>query len=368
MIASEIKMQAQTDAGRVTQAGGARRRAVIFFAVAAVLLLALVVLSVSVGSTHVSAVFVARVLLAHALPSGWLDLSEINQAQQAIIWQLRAPRVVVAALVGASLAVAGTLMQGLFRNPLASPDVVGTSAGGALGAVVAIASGAAMRSVLALPLFSFVGSLVALLAVYLIATRRGRTPIATLLLAGVALSALFSAANSFLISVTWVRWEVAQEITFWLMGGLDNRHWMHCLILLPCAAAGLGVALGYGRELDLLLLGEETALALGVEVERTRRILLVNAALLTGAAVAVSGVVGFVGLISPHLARLLIGPSHRRLLPASVFTGAIFLLAADLVARTIIRPEEVRLGIVTAGLGAPFFLLLLLRHQRAANY
>jgi iron complex transport system permease protein len=368
MIASEIKMQAQTVAEIDTRASGSRWRVVIFFVVAASLLLALIVLGVSIGSTHVPAAFVARVLLAHLLPSGWLDLGDIGQSQQAIIWQLRAPRVIVAALAGASLAVAGTMMQGLFRNPLASPDIVGTSAGGALGAVVAMASGAAMRNVLALPLFSFVGSLVALLAVYLIATRRGRTPVATLLLAGVALSALFSAANSLLISLTWVRWEVAQEITFWLMGGLDNRHWLHCLILLPCAAVGLGVALGYGRELDLLLLGEETALALGVEVERTRRILLVNAALLTGAAVAVSGVIGFVGLISPHLARLLIGPSHRRLLPASVLTGAIFLLAADLVARTLIRPEEVRLGIVTAGFGAPFFLLLLLRHQRSANY
>jgi iron complex transport system permease protein len=368
MTASETKMQAQADAKPDPRAGGARQRAVIFFVVTAGLLLALVVLGVSIGSTRVPAAFVARVLLAHALPSGWLDLGDINQAQQAIIWQLRAPRVLVAGLVGASLAIAGTLMQGLFRNPLASPDIVGTSAGGALGAVVAMASGAAMHSVLALPLFSFAGSLVALLAVYLIATRRGRTPIATLLLAGVALSALFSAANSFLISITWVRWDVAQEITFWLMGGLDNRRWIHCLMLLPCAAIGLGVALGYGRELDLLLLGEETALALGIEVERTRRILLVNAALLTGAAVAVSGVIGFVGLISPHLARLLIGPSHRRLLPASVLTGAVFLLTADLVARTVIRPEEMRLGIVTAGFGAPFFLLLLLRHQRAANY
>ncbi|HMX26727.1 MAG TPA: iron chelate uptake ABC transporter family permease subunit, partial [Blastocatellia bacterium] len=149
-----------------------------------------------------------------------------------------------------------------------------------------------------------------------------------------------------------------------LMGGLDNRRWTHCLLLLPCVAVGLSVALTYWRELDLLLAGEETALALGVEIEKTKRILLANAALLTGAAVAVSGVIGFVGLIAPHLARLLARPSHRVLLPAAALSGAVFLLAADLLARLLIRPEEIRLGIVTAVCGAPFFLFLLLRQRR----
>lgn len=357
-----------TVAAEQSKAAAPRRYTFLIFAVASIVLMALVILGVSVGNTDVPTQLVARVLLAHLLPFGWLDLSDITQSQQAIIWQLRAPRVATAVLVGASLAVAGAQIQGLFRNPLASPDVVGTSAGGALGAVVAMTTGWAMRELLALPLFSFAGSLIALFAVYLIAARRGRTPVATLLLAGVALSAIFSAASSFLISVTWVRWDVAQEITFWLMGGLDHRRWMHCMMLLPCAIIGISLGLCYWRELDLLLAGDETAQALGVEVEKTKRILLVNAALLTGASVAVSGVIGFVGLIAPHLARLLTGPSHRRVLPASALTGAVFLLTADLLARTVIRPEEVRLGIVTAGFGAPFFLFLLLRHRRASDY
>lgn len=338
-------------------------RLVSFFVVAAVLLLLLIVLGVSVGSTQVPATAVARVMTAHLLPFGWLNVDDISTGQQAIIWQLRAPRVVAAALVGAALAVAGAQMQGFFRNPLASPDIIGVSSGGAPGAVVALVSGLAMRHLLALPLLSFAGSLLALFAVYAIATRRGRTPVTTLLLVGVALSALLAAASSFLISMTWVRWEVAQEILFWLMGGLDNRRWEHCLMLLPCVVVGLAVALGHGRELDLLVAGEETALALGVELERTKSILLVNTAMLTGAAVAVSGVIGFVGLIAPHLARLLAHPAHRVLLPAAALTGAVFLLAADLLARMLIRPEEIRLGIVTAGCGAPFFLFLLL-HQR----
>jgi iron complex transport system permease protein len=352
-------------------AGLGRKRTVrlfSFFVVAMALLILLIVIGVSVGSTQVPLSAVARVMTAHLLPFGVLNLDDISAGQQAIIWQLRAPRVVTAALVGAALAVAGAQMQGFFRNPLASPDIIGTSSGGALGAVSALVSGLAMRHLLALPLLSFAGSLLSLFAVYAISTRRGRTPVTTLLLVGVAFSALLASASSFLISMTWVRWEVAQEILFWLMGGLDNRRWEHCLLLAPCVVAGLMLALAYGRELDLLAAGEETALALGVELERTKRILLINTAMLTGAAVAASGVIGFVGLIAPHLARLLTRPSHRTLLPAAALVGAVFLLAADLLARTVIRPEEVRLGIVTAGCGAPFFLFLLLRQRRVSNY
>jgi iron complex transport system permease protein len=350
------------------EVGNTRRRPFIFFGVASLLLVVFAVFGVSAGSVNIPASIVARALLARATPFGWFDAGDIAPSLQAIIWQLRAPRVVVATLVGASLSVAGAQMQGLFRNPLASPDIVGTSAGGAFGAVIAMVTGLATHEILALPAFSFAGSLLALFAVYALTTRGGRTPVATLLLAGVAFSSLFAAASSFLISMTWVRWEVAQEITFWLLGGLDNRQWAHCLMILPCAVIGLGASLSRWRELDLLLTGEETALALGVEVEKTKRLLLVNAALLTGASVAVSGVIGFVGLIAPHAARLLIGPSHRRLLPASALLGAIFLLAADLLARTVIRPEEIRLGIITAGCGAPFFLFLLLRRGRETGY
>jgi iron complex transport system permease protein len=309
-----------------------------------------------------------RVLLSHVLPDGWVNTGDISDPHQAVIWFIRAPRVMVAMLVGAGLAVAGAQMQGLFKNPLAAPDIVGTSAGGALGAVLALATGLATRSLFYLPLFSFVGSFVALFTVYVISTRRGRTPVATLLLAGVALTSLIGAVTSFLITMTWVRWEVAQEILFWLMGGLDSRTWSHFLIALPCVILGAVVSLFYSRELDLLLAGEETAASLGVEVEHVKRVVLTNAALLTGAAVAVSGVVGFVGLVVPHIVRFIIGPAHRRLIPASGLTGAALLVGADLLARTLLRPEEIRLGIVTAAFGAPFFLYLLLRHRKEVGY
>jgi iron complex transport system permease protein len=191
--------------------------------------------------------------------------------------------------------------------------------------------------------------------------------VATLLLAGVALSALISTATSLVISLQFVNYQVAQEIVFWLMGGLDSRTWVHVGMVAPCVALGALIAFAVMRELDVLLLGEEAAAALGVDVQQSKRLVLTSAALLTGAAVAVSGVIGFVGLVVPHMVRLVLGPTHRRLLPASVLAGASFVIMADILARTLMRPEEIRLGIITAAFGAPFFLYLLLTHKSEAT-
>ena len=210
--------------------------------------------------------------------------------------------------------------------------------------------------------------MLALFLVYSFATRAGRTPTATLLLAGIALSALIGAISSLLISLSFVDWEVAGNIIFWMMGGLDSRTWIHVWISAPFVAAGILAALWFHRDLDLLLAGEETSATLGVEVETAKRIILTAAALLTGSAVAVCGVIGFVGLIVPHMVRLLLGPSHRVLLPASALTGATFLIACDLIARTIHPPTEIRLGIITAVFGAPFFLYLLRRRRKEIGY
>jgi iron complex transport system permease protein len=189
-----------------------------------------------------------------------------------------------------------------------------------------------------------------------------------LLLAGVALSTLLAAITSFLITIHWVRVEVAQEVVFWLLGGLDSRTWTHVWLAGVPIALGLVAALAVARDLDLFLSGEEAAASLGVDVERVKRAVLVIAALLTGAAVAVSGVVGFVGLIVPHAVRLLVGPAHRRVIPMTALVGATFLVVADLVARTALTPHEISLGVVTACCGAPFFLWLLLRYRREVGY
>jgi iron complex transport system permease protein len=344
------------------------RRVTFYFVIIIIMLAAAAIVGIAVGSTHITPGVVVRVLASHLLPDGWVDVSGVSESEHAVIWLIRAPRVLVAALVGAALAIAGAQMQGLFQNPLASPDVVGTSSGGALGAVFALATGLAARSLFYIPVFSFVGALIALFVVYVIATQRGRTPVASLLLTGIALNAMIGAATTFLITMTWIRYEVAQEIIFWLLGGLDSRTWEHVWFASPFVAIGAAVSLIYARDLDLLLMGEEAASSLGVEVEQVKRIMLTSAALLTGAAVAVSGVVGFVGLVVPHIVRLLIGPAHRRLIPACALTGAVFLIFADLLARTLIRPEEIRLGIITAVFGAPFFLYLLVRRRREIGY
>ena len=338
--------------------------AALYFAAVSAGLAVAAVVAVSIGSTEIAWSTVTRVIAAHLLPQGWVEMTGVSDADRVIVWLIRMPRVIVAALAGGALAVAGTQLQAVFRNPLADPNVIGVSQGAALGAVIAFVTGLVTRSALWLPLFAFFGAFVALFSVYWIASRAGTAPVATLLLAGVALGALISAVSSLLISLSFVNWQVAAEIVFWMMGGLDSRSWTHVWVSLPFVALGLMISAWHVRALDLLQLGEETSASLGVEVEPVKRTLLITAALLTGAAVAVSGVIGFVGLIVPHAVRLILGPSHRALLPASALTGSLFLIFCDLLARTVHPPTEVRLGIVTAAFGAPFFLYLLLRRRR----
>ena len=321
------------------------------------------VAGVAIGSTEIGWESVLKVIASKFLPEGWIDLGGVTEAEQVIIWQIRMPRVIVAGLAGCGLAVAGTQVQAVFRNPLAEPSVIGSSQGAALGAVIAFVTELATRSALWLPLFAFIGALIALFAVYAVASRAGRTPVATLLLAGIALGSLISAATSMLISLHFVDWQVASESVFWMMGGLDGRSWTHVWISAPFVAIGASVALWYVRDLDLMLLGEEASASLGVEVERVKRTVLGTAALLTGTAVAVSGVIGFVGLVVPHVIRILLGPAHRMLLPASILSGAVFLIACDILARTVYSPAELRLGVVTALFGAPLFLYLLRRKR-----
>lgn len=302
----------------------------------------------------------------------WRHLSgsfggEGNRLQEAILLQIRLPRVFVAALVGGALAVAGTVMQALFRNPMADPGIIGVSSGGALGAVIAIFTGLAFLHPLLLPALALTGASLSAFLVYALATRQGRTPVTTLLLAGIAVSSFLAALTSLLLSLTQ-NILVLREILFWLMGGLDGRGWQHVrVLLLPVFLGAVGL-MAFARELNLLASGgEEEAASLGVEVEWTKRILLLVASLITGIAVAVSGVIGFVGLVIPHLTCLLVGPDHRILMPASFLNGAGFLILADLLTRTLLPAEELRLGVVTAFVGAPFFLYLLWQRERSSR-
>ncbi|MBI4202291.1 MAG: iron chelate uptake ABC transporter family permease subunit [Chloroflexi bacterium] len=314
------------------------------------------------GPVDIPMTHVAGVLLAHLGFSG----GDFTNTERLVVEQLRLPRLVVGSLVGAALGVAGTTMQGVFRNPMADPGIIGVSAGGAAGAVLSIALGLNRLFFLALPLFAFLGALGAAFLVYGIALMGGRFSMATLLLAGIAVSAFLGAVVSATIVLAPSN-EAMREILFWLAGGLEARSWQHVAIASPLILGGVALVLVFSRELNLLLLGDDDARSLGVAVAKTRPLLIAASALVTGVAVAVSGTIAFVGLVTPHVLRLVVGTDHRVLLPASALGGALFLVIADTLARTIAQPAEIRVGIVTAFVGAPFFLFLLVRNKRRAE-
>ena len=334
-------------------------------AVGGVLLGGLVLLtsliSLSLGPVEIPTGHVAAVVLSFV----GMDVAEVGRTEHLVIEQIRLPRILVGAFVGMALAVAGATMQGLFRNPMADPGIIGVSAGGALGAVIAIATGLTGLFFLALPSFAFVGAVAATLLVYGIAAVGGHFSMATLLLAGVAVNAFLGAVISAFIILLPDN-EALREILFWLAGGLDSRSWEHVHISAPLIVGAAVVILVRARDLNLLMLGDDEARALGVRVGVTRVALLAAAALATGAAVAVSGTIAFVGLVTPHILRLVLGPDHRVLIPLSALAGAVFVIVADTFARTIIQPAEFRVGVLTAFVGAPFFVLLLIRNKRQA--
>jgi iron complex transport system permease protein len=294
-----------------------------------------------------------------------LSRPHVAYSTQVILFQLRVPRVLLAVLVGAGLATAGTLFQGLFRNPMADPAIIGVSSGAALGAIAVIVAGAGSALAgMGVTAAAFVGAIATAFLVYRLARVGPSVHVATLLLAGIAVAALISAVMSIVMSLSG---EQVRSIYFWLLGGLGARSWQSMEAAAPLIALGVVIALSQVRDLNLMTMGEERAAQLGVDVERFKRISLSAGALLAAAAVSVSGVIGFVGLMTPHVLRLVVGSDHRRLLPAALLAGPAFLILADLAARTVIAPQELPVGAVTAILGAPFFLYLLRRQRRTSN-
>ena len=287
----------------------------------------------------------------------------VPEWQHNIIIDIRLPRVIIALFAGASLALCGLVMQGMFRNPLASPSILGVSSGASLGAVIAIYLGFSLISAWAIPLFAFIGAGISLAIVYRVASYHGRISIATLLLSGIAISALNVSATSLLLALSLNNWDVARMIIYWTMGGLDGRTWDHVYIILPIVLSGFVLLLFYSKQLDLLLLGEQHALSVGVDVKKTRRNLLIVSSAMVAASVSVVGGIGFIGLVVPHIMRLLLGPAHRYLLPACLLSGAFSLLGADLFLTHFFSEQSIPLGVITAALGAPFFLFLLIKQR-----
>jgi len=280
-----------------------------------------------------------------------------------VFWEVRIPRVLLAGLVGAALACAGTAMQAVFRNPMADPFIVGVSTGASLGAVAASLMGITSVAVIgsfAGPAFAFVTAILTVFVVYTLGTVSGKVYVDTLLLSGVAVAAFLGAVVSFMIY--YARQEY-HRLVFWLLGSLSLSTWPAVEILLVAVVVGASVVFLFGRDLNALLLGEETAYNLGTDPERLKTIMLVVAAVMTAAAVAFTGVIGFIGLIVPHMVRLMVGADHRILVPSATLTGAIFLILADSAARTIVAPAELPVGIITAMCGGPFFIYLLRRSR-----
>ena len=321
--------------------------------------LALTILfALSIGATPIRHLLIAKILISKIIPihSDWPDYLE------AIIIGVRLPRILLASLVGAGLAIAGCGMQGLFRNPLASPYVTGIASGSAFGASLAIIL--KLETVWIAPL-AFLFSLATSFLVYFIAKAKGKISISSLLLAGIAISLFFSALVSFMQYIAGER--ELRQIVFWLMGGLWASNWNKVIISLPLILSGSFGILFFSRDLNILLSGEESALNLGVDVENVRRMVLVLASLVTATCVSFCGIIGFVGLVVPHIMRLIVGPDHRILLPSSFLAGAIFLIWTDTLARKIIAPTELPVGIITAILGVPFFLFLLIRRREVGS-
>jgi iron complex transport system permease protein len=323
------------------------------------LLIAVSLVSLTMGPVKIPLSHVGSVVLR------WfgLDAAEATTTEMLVIEQLRMPRIVAGALVGAALGASGAVMQGLFRNPMADPGIIGVSSGGAVGAVLAIAFGVHTAFYLALPTFAFVGALGAAFLVYGIALAGGRFSMATLLLAGIAVSSFLGAIVSTVLVVV-PRNDALREILFWLAGGLDGRTWEHVRIAAPMTLGGVAVMLAFARDLNLLMMGDDEARSLGVRVGVARPVMIAAAALATGTAVAVAGIISFVGLVVPHILRLTFGPDNRVLVPLSAIGGAVFVVLADTLARTVIEPAEFRVGILTSLVGAPFFIFLLLRNKR----
>ena len=332
----------------------------LILAVLGVAVVLSVTLAVTIGPVYISPITVWQIIVSHILgvsPGDW------TAGQDHIVWLIRLPRVLLAGVVGAGLAVVGVAMQATVRNPLADPYLLGTSSGASVGAVLVIMLGINFLAPYSLSILAFVGAVGSFVIVFAISQTGGRVSPTRLILAGVATAYVLTAITSLILFLGDER--AVRAVLFWMLGTLSGAEWS--FLGLPAAALLLGISILVlkCRAMNALLAGEETAITLGVDPQGLRRQLLVLTALITGVMVAVSGAIGFVGLMMPHIVRLVVGSDHRIVLPASALAGAIFLIWVDVIARTIVQPQEIPVSVITALLGAPFFLWLL-RWRRQA--
>nr|WP_319515121.1 iron ABC transporter permease [uncultured Cohaesibacter sp.] len=338
------------------------RREALYAFLLLCLALMLGVISIGIGPVYIDPVTVLNVVIRHLTDAD--PGKDYSWAYDAIVWTSRAPRILMALAVGGTLAVCGTAIQSMVRNPLADPFVLGISSGASTGAAFAITIlGASASSALTLSAFAFVGALFAMILVLVIGGRSsGQDPL-RLIMVGIAIGYAMNAATGFLIFASDSP-EASRSVMFWMMGSLANTHWEMALVSVFVAIATLFLLEIAGRHLDAMASGDDTALAIGIRPERVRLYVMIIVSLSVGVMVAGSGIIGFVGLVSPHIGRMLIGSRHRILIPASVGIGAVFLVIADIGARTLFPPQELAIGVVTGVTGAPFLIFLLSRMRR----
>jgi iron complex transport system permease protein len=325
----------------------------------AMALVAATAFAIGIGTVHVPVGQVLDVITAHL----WGDTTGLDPLTNQIVWDFRTPRVLLAAVAGAGLSLAGVCLQTLVRNPLADPYVFGVSAGASLGAVIALTAGSGAMAAIGIAGSAFAGSLVSMLVVFAMAQRGGRLLGSSLVLAGVAIAYLGNALTSYI--QLQVDPSELRGVMFWLLGSVAGASWSALTVPVVATVACALVLATQARPMNALATGDDAAAGLGVGVNQLRILLLVTSSLLTAAVVSSAGGIGFVGLIVPHAVRLVVGPDHRKVIPMSLLTGAVFLVLVDLVTRTIDRPNEMPIGIFTAALGAPFFLILLRGRKRA---
>ncbi len=340
----------------------ARARAVVWLSAGALFLAMGCSLFIGPSSVDLSSI------LGKLLYGGASENALLNARESLILFDIRLPRTLLGCLVGAGLAVSGAMMQGLFRNPLADPGLVGVSSGASLAAVMVIvlsssvlAPVAGLLSYYTLPLAAFIGGLATTSGLYVISSRGGRTSVATMLLAGIALAAITGAVTGLLIFMSTD--DQLRDFTFWSLGSLGGATWTSVLVCAPFVLVILLAIPLVAKALNALVLGEAEALHMGISVQRVKRLIILLVACATGATVAVSGAIGFVGLVAPHLLRLTIGPDHRYLLPAAACGGAVLILLADMAARIVVAPAELPIGIIMALIGGPVFISILLRQR-----
>lgn len=333
-------------------------------------LLWLIVVSVGIGAVAISPSEVFSIFMNKI---GLAAEAAFQPVQESILMNIRLPRVLLAVLVGAALAISGAAMQGLFRNPLADPGLIGVSSGAALATAIAMVVLSTLNwpvinflGTTLIPVAAFAGGTLATILIYRLSTSNGRTNVATMLLAGIAINAMAGALIGFMIFLADD--DQLRDLTFWTLGSLGGAMWSSVWVVLPFLLATILFLPRLSKGLNAIMLGESEAKHLGVRVERLKKIIIVFVGLAVGAAVSVSGMIGFVGLVVPHILRLWIGPDHRFLMPGSAILGGLLLLGSDLMARTVVSPAELPIGVITASIGAPFFLWLLLRNRELGGY